>query len=108
MLLRRACPGEPARVYDVGTALDGIRQTAKGRRGAKFTTLMHHIYAVERLGQAYIAVKRDAAAGVDGQTWQSYGQDLEAQSAGPVRPAGPRGLPAPACEEGVHRQGRRE
>ena len=37
------------RVYDVQTALDGIRQTARGRPGAKFTTLMHHIYQVERL-----------------------------------------------------------
>ena len=65
------------RNYDVGTALDGIRQTAKGRRDARFTGLLHHIYAVERLEQAYLAVKRDAAAGVDGQTWQSYGQDLQ-------------------------------
>ncbi len=67
-----------SRFYDVGTALDGIRQTAKGRRDAKFAGLLHHIYAVERLQEAYFALKRDAAAGVDGQTWQSYGQDLEA------------------------------
>jgi retron-type reverse transcriptase len=67
-----------SRVYDVGTALDGIRQTAHGRRDAKFTNLLHHIYAVERLEQAYLAVKRDAAAGVDGQTWAGYGQNLEA------------------------------
>jgi len=66
-----------SRVYDVQTALDGIRQTAKGRSGAKFTTLMHHIYEVERLRAAYLACKRDAAAGVDGQTWTSYGQNLE-------------------------------
>ena len=66
-----------SRVYDVGTALDGIRQTAHGRRGARFAGLLHHIYAVERLEQAYLAVKRDAAAGVDGQTWQSYAQDLQ-------------------------------
>lgn len=37
------------RTYDMGTALDGIRQSAKGRRGARFPTLLHHIYAVERL-----------------------------------------------------------
>ena len=65
------------RVYDMGSALDGIRQTAKGRRGAKFTGLLHHIYAVQRLEAAYFALKRDAAPGVDGQTWQSYGQDLQ-------------------------------
>ena len=60
------------RTYDVGTALDGIRQTAHGRRDARFTGLLHHIYAVERLEQAYLAVKRDAAAGADGQTWAGY------------------------------------
>src|SRR6516225_2159432 len=65
------------RVYDVGTALDGIRQTARGNRGARFTGLLNHIYAVERLRAAYYALRRDAAAGVDGQSWQAYGQDLE-------------------------------
>ena len=63
----------------MGTALDGIRQTARGRRDARFTGLLHHIYEVERLRAAYYALRRDAAAGVDGQTWQSYGQDLEAK-----------------------------
>lgn len=38
---------------------------------------MHHIYQVERLEAAYMACKRDAAAGVDGQTWASYGQGLQ-------------------------------
>lgn len=66
-----------SRSYDMGTALEGIRQTAKGRRDAKFSGLLHHIYAVERLRAAYFALKRDAAAGVDGQTWAAYGQDLE-------------------------------
>ena len=64
------------RVYDVHSALDGIRQTAKGNRQARFTTLMHHVHAVERLEQAYLALRRDAAAGVDGQTWEQYGRDL--------------------------------
>jgi len=66
------------RPYDMGTALEGIRRTARGRRDAKFTGLLHHIYEVERLRAAYYALRRDAAAGVDGQTWQSYGQALEA------------------------------
>ena len=67
-----------SRRYDMGTALEGIRRTAKGRRDAKFSGLLHHIYAVERLQAAYFALRRDAAPGVDGQTWQSYGQDLQA------------------------------
>jgi RNA-directed DNA polymerase len=69
------------RVYDMGTALEGIRRTAAGRPGARFTTLMHHIYQVERLEAAYMACKRDAAAGVDGQTWASYGEGLQAKLA---------------------------
>ena len=66
------------RAYDMGTALDGIRQTARGRRDAKFTGLLHHIYAIERLHAAYHAIRRDAAVGVDGQTWHGYGRNLEA------------------------------
>ena len=66
------------RVYDMGNALDGIRQMARGKSGAKFTGLMHHIYEVQRLREAYLALRRDAAPGVDGQSWQSYGQNLEA------------------------------
>jgi group II intron reverse transcriptase/maturase len=66
------------RTYDMGTALEGIRQTARGNKGARFTGLLHHIYAVERLEAAYYALRRDAAPGVDGQTWQTYGQALEA------------------------------
>lgn len=67
----------PSRAYDVHNALDGIRQTARGNRQARFTTLMHHVHAVERLEAAYFALKRDAAAGVDGQTWTHYGQALQ-------------------------------
>lgn len=68
----------PRRTYDVRVALDGIRRTAGGRRDAKFTTLMHHVYAVERLEHAYFALRREAAPGVDGQTWADYGQALQA------------------------------
>jgi RNA-directed DNA polymerase len=66
-----------SRVYDMETALEGIRRTAQGRRDARFDNLLFHIYAPERLRAAYYALRRDAAAGVDGQTWQSYGQALE-------------------------------
>jgi hypothetical protein len=37
----------------------------------------HHVYNIERLREAYLACKRNVAAGIDGQTWQAYGQDLE-------------------------------
>jgi group II intron reverse transcriptase/maturase len=44
----------------------------------RFTSLLHHVYNPAMLREAYFGLKRDAAPGVDGQTWQSYGRDLEA------------------------------
>jgi group II intron reverse transcriptase/maturase len=38
---------------------------------------LHHVYDVDRLRTAYLALQRDAAAGVDGQTWRHYGEALE-------------------------------
>jgi group II intron reverse transcriptase/maturase len=43
----------------------------------RFTALLHHVYNLDRLRQAYFALKRDAAPGVDGQTWRVYGEALE-------------------------------
>jgi RNA-directed DNA polymerase len=60
------------------SALERVRQAAQRDRTQRFTALLHHVYDVARLRAAYLALKRDAAAGVDGETWQSYGQTLEA------------------------------
>ncbi len=54
-----------------------IRQAAQQDKGLQFTTLWHHVYDIRRLREAYYATKRSASAGVDGQTWQQYGEDLE-------------------------------
>jgi retron-type reverse transcriptase len=62
---------------DLPSALDRVRQAACRDKKLKFTSLWHHVYDIDRLREAYLALKRDAAAGVDGQTWQAYGQDLE-------------------------------
>jgi retron-type reverse transcriptase len=59
------------------SALDRVRRVAKQDRKARFTALLHHV-SIERLRAAYQALRRGAAAGVDGVTWQTYGQDLEA------------------------------
>src|SRR5215831_13064409 len=60
------------------SALERVRQAASKDRRQRFTALLHHIYDVERLRTAYLAVKKDAAAGVDGETWEHYGETLEA------------------------------
>lgn len=59
------------------SALERIRQAAKKDRKKRFTTLLHHIYSLETLERAYLGLKRQAAPGVDGETWQHYGEALE-------------------------------
>src|SRR6266705_735611 len=60
----------------VSQALERIRQVARQRKKEQFTSLFHHI-SVELLRLAFLALKRDAAPGVDGITWQDYEADLE-------------------------------
>ena len=62
---------------DLHSALDRVRQAACRDKQLKFTSLWHHVYNVDGLREAYLACKRDAAAGIDGQTWQAYGEELE-------------------------------
>jgi RNA-directed DNA polymerase len=50
--------------------LEAVRQTAQLKRDVRFTALLHHI-TIDRLKQSYIALKRDAAPGIDGVTWRA-------------------------------------
>ena len=58
--------------------LDRVRQAARLRKEERFTALLHHI-DVDRLRDAYAALRRDAAPGVDGVTWEEYGEHLDAR-----------------------------
>src|SRR5579859_8143877 len=72
--------GHDARTQRRTHASDGIervRQAARKDRKQRFTALLHHVYDVERLRRAYLALTRDAAAGIDVQTWRQYGETLE-------------------------------
>jgi len=60
----------------VSHALERVRQAARQRKKERFTALLHHV-DVELLRLAFLALKRDAAPGVDGTTWQDYEADLE-------------------------------
>jgi len=60
----------------VSQGLERIRQAARQRKKDKFTTLLHHI-STDHLEQAFLELKEDAAAGVDGLRWQDYAADLE-------------------------------
>jgi RNA-directed DNA polymerase len=59
------------------SALERVRQAAKEDRKQRFTALLHHVYDIEQLRTAYYGLSRDAAAGIDGQTWEHYGEGLE-------------------------------
>ncbi len=61
----------------VNSALRRIRQAAERDRKGRFTSLLHHIYSVDMLREAYFSLKREAAPGVDGETWRHYGENLE-------------------------------
>jgi len=62
---------------NVPSVLERVRQKARRNKKEQFTALLHHVYDVERLRSAYRAIARDAAAGVDGQTWEQYGEAIE-------------------------------
>ena len=55
----------------VSQALERIRQAARQRKKERFTTLLHHV-SIAHLEQAFLELKEDAAAGVDGLTWRDY------------------------------------
>ena len=62
---------------DVPSALRRVCQAARRDNKQRFTALLHHVYDTERLGVAYRALRREAAPGVDGETWRHYGERLE-------------------------------
>ena len=62
----------------VSQALGRIRKAAKESKKEKFTALLHHV-DVRLLRESYLTLKRDAAPGIDGITWEDYGLDAESR-----------------------------
>ncbi len=62
---------------DALSALERVRQAARRDGKMRFTALLHHVYNLEALRAAYFSLKREAAPGVDGETWRHYGEALE-------------------------------
>jgi RNA-directed DNA polymerase len=61
----------------VSSELGRVREVAQKDRNARFTALLHHV-SLGRLVMAYWDLSPKAAPGVDGVTWEAYGQDLVA------------------------------
>ena len=62
----------------VSQGLDRVRHVAKERPKERFTTMLHHV-SPALLREAFYALKRDAAAGVDGLSWKQYEAELAAR-----------------------------
>jgi RNA-directed DNA polymerase len=64
----------------VSQGLAGVRKAARDGKEKKFTALLHHL-SVNLLRDSFYALKRKAAPGVDGITWQEYETGLEGRLA---------------------------
>src|ERR1700693_5158126 len=62
---------------DALSALERVRQAAGKDKKLRFTALLHHVNNLDRLRMAYFRLKKEAAPGVDGETWRHYGEQLE-------------------------------
>lgn len=62
---------------ELQSALDRIRRVAREDKGLRFTTLWHHVYDIRRLRESFLTMRKHAAAGVDGVTWDQYAERLE-------------------------------
>ncbi len=92
----------------VSQGLDRVRQAARQRKKERFTALLHHV-TVDLLREAFLALKRHAAPGVDGVTWQDYEADLESEPPGPARTGPSRHVSGAARAATVHTEaGRRQ
>lgn len=60
----------------VSQALERVRNAARQRKKERFTSLYHHITPA-LLRVSFFALRRGAAAGADGVTWQDYETDLD-------------------------------
>jgi RNA-directed DNA polymerase len=63
---------------DVHSALERVREVARKSKETRFTALFHYVSNPQMLEYAYKQLKKNAAPGMDGETWQHYGEDLEA------------------------------
>jgi len=71
--MKRTPDAEPGTCADV---LERVGRRAKQRTGERFTNLLSHIKS-PLLKEAYLRIRKDAATGVDGETWQAFGEHLD-------------------------------
>ena len=87
--------------------LDRVRQAACRDKELKFTSLWHHVYDVDRLREAYLAIKRTRPRAWTDRRGRRTGRNLRATSR-TSRTAWRRELPGQAGQTGVHPESRRQ
>lgn len=60
----------------VPNALERMREKARKDKKLRFTALLHHV-SLDQLKAAFFALKKKAAPGADGVTWEAYRINLE-------------------------------
>lgn len=60
----------------VSQAQARIREAVNRNKGEKLTALLHHV-TIACLRWAFFQLRKDAAPGIDGTTWEDYAQGLE-------------------------------
>jgi RNA-directed DNA polymerase len=71
---RRTADGKPFVPRSRG--LLGVREAAQRDKKCRLTSLLHHI-TPELLRASFFDLKKQAAPGVDGETWRDYAKDFE-------------------------------
>ena len=80
----------------VSQGLAGVRKAAGNNKEMKFTALLHHL-TVDLLRESFYSLKRKAAPGVDGVTWQEYESGLH------IARCASRRVVLPSCRKGRSR-----
>ena len=97
-------PRTQSRISELSDLL-GVRKAARKDKRTRFTALLHHVTII-LLRDSYYALKRDAAPGVDGVTWQEYETGLDEKLADLAWPNPSRNLSSAAFQESLHSKGR--
>jgi RNA-directed DNA polymerase len=91
----------------VSQGLERVRKAARQRKKEKFTALLHHV-TVDQLREAFYALTRNAAPGVDDLRWGGLRGGTGGKSPGLTRTGSTRSVPGTARQTTVYTEVRRK
>src|SRR5260370_28477204 len=69
---------------DAPSALEQVRQAAKGKKDARFTTLMHHVYQIKTLTNGLHAIEEGSRPGGGRRDVAALRRELGGKPSGPL------------------------